>query len=276
MTRASTSLPDYSINLKQRDGSHPAFGERFAVSVNTTVDAWGGVAATRPLPLAPKPMFVRSSSAADTFGGAGTQLLLVSFIDEFGDWRNSDLLVMDGPTNVPITYKPDDGILGNASRMPRTPSPPSGESQVASIFRVQDAVVALPGAATEVAPRVNNVGIIRVVDGPGTVFEVIPAGIGRSRSACFHCPRNHKAKLKEAIFAAARGAGRGYIATTFGLGTTWDVIPLAAVSSSTAEFRGDPATTPISPRADVQGVVTTITNDVDMTFSMLIRLQPAT
>jgi len=267
---------DLDIDVIPGQGTHSAFGVRLGIPVNATVDVWAGIAATRPLPLAPKAMFVVSSSASDTFGVSGAQLVLVSFIDENGDWRNSDLLPMNGLTNVPITYKPTDGVLGNESEPPAGPTVPSGSSVVANIFRVQDVNVVLALGATEALPKVNNIGDIRVVGPAAVVFERIPPGAGRSRSAAFHCPRGYTARLTYAPLGVVRGQGAAYIAANFGLGTAWNVLPVAAVDGATALFDPDAATTPVSPRADVQGVMVAASNSIDASFILQFRLVPVT
>lgn len=265
---------NWNIDVLPGHGIHPAFGVR-SVPNNSQADVWAGVATTRPLPLAPKPMFIVSNSAADTFGNvAGAQLSIVSFIDENGDWRNSDLLVMNGINNVPITYKPSDGVLGMTDKPPAPPSPPGAGSQIANIFRVQDATVVVAAGATEALPKVNNIGDIRVVDGAARVFEVIPIGAGRSRSAAFHCPRGFTARLTYAPVATANGRGTAYIAANFGLGTAWNLLPVAAVDGTTALFAPDPATTPVAERADVQAVIITDQNAIVVSFDMQFRLIP--
>jgi hypothetical protein len=218
-------------------------------------------------------MFVVSSSAADTFGVNGAQLVVVTFIDELGDWRNSDLLVMNGLTNVPVTYKPTDGILGRANRPPTPPTPPGGSSVIASVFRVQDASVVTSIGATEDTPKSNNLGDISVVDGGGKVFERIPIGAGRSRSAAFHCPRGHAAYLTYAPFGSALGRGTAFISTNFGLGTAWSILPVTAVENTTALFDADSATTRIVERTDVQGSVKVGTNNIDVQFILQFRLE---
>jgi len=260
-------------SLARNEGSHPAFGERLAIPNNTTADVWAGVATKRPLPLAPKPMFVVSSSAGDTFGVSGAQLVLVTFIDELGDWRNSDLLVMNGLSNVAVTYKPTDGILGRANRPPTPPTPPSGSSVPASVFRVQDASVVTSLGATEDAPSTNNLGNVDVRDGGGKVFDRIPIGAGRSRSASFHCPRGHAAKLTYAPFGSALGRGTAFIGTNFGLGTAWSILPVSSVENTTALFDSDAAVTRIVERTDVQGIVKVGSNNIDVQFMMQFRLE---
>lgn len=266
--------PDLRFDLEYGWGRQPVFGERRAIPNNSTVDIWGGDADTRPLPLAAKPMWIVSDSADDAFGGAGANLAYVSFIDEFGDWRNSDLLVMAGLTKVPITYKPSDGINGNAANPAKEPTPPDGSSVIADVFRVQDALIVVAGPATEALPKVTNIGVVDVVDALDVVFERIPATAGRSRSAAFHCPRNHMARLVDAPVATFGGQLEGFIAATFGLGTAWQKVPIIAVDSSAALFKVDPALTPISPRADIQGVVRTQSNQVTVTFLMQFRISP--
>lgn len=269
--RPSPSV-NFEIAVIPGRGIQPVFGERLAVPNNNTDDVWSGVASKRPLPLAPKPMFVKSDGA-DTFGVGGAQLVIVTFIDEFGDWRNSDLLPMAAATPVSVTYKPDDGILGDNSVMPASPTPPGVGSVAASIFRVQDAFVVTALGATEAAPLVNNLGNIDVVDGGSVIFERIPIGAGRSRSAAFHVPRSKTARLTSAPIGTAKGRGRTFIATTFGLGTAWQVLPIASMNGETVLFESDPAVTPIASRADVVGIVRAEAV-IDVTFLMQFRILP--
>lgn len=249
----------------------PVFGRRLNVPNGATHDIWPGVATTRPLPLAAKPMFVRSSSASDAFGVSGAQLCVVTFLDQNYDWRVSDLVVMQGTTDVPITYDPNRAL---ATVELGTPAPPGPNSVTANVLRVQDVFVVSSLGATEAVPRVNNVGAISVVDGSGTVFDLIPIGAGRSRSAAFTCPRGFRGRLTYIPFGTARGQGTAFIGTTFGEGTAWQLLPLAAVDSATSLFENDAITTPIQPTADVQARIQTASNNIDVTCIMQFRLEP--
>jgi hypothetical protein len=268
---ATPSL-NVEVDVIRGRGIQTVFGRRPNAANGVLADVWPGTASTRPLPTAPKPMFV-VSTGADQFGVSGAQLVIVNFIDEDGDWRNSDLLPMAAATPVPVTYKPDDGILGDSSRPPRGPTPPSGESIVANVFRVQDAFSVVALGATQAAPRVNNLGVISVIDGAAVQFDVIPIGAGRSRSAAFHVPRNKTARLTSAPIGTAKGRGESFIGTTFGLGTAWQIVPIASIESATVLFESDPAATPISPRSDLAGLILPA-NVIDVTFLMQFRLVP--
>ena len=255
-------------------GTHAAFGHRTGLDLDDLADIWMGVAARRPLPLVAQAMEVVSSSAADAYPTSGALLIVVSFIDENGDWRSSDLLPMAGLTPVAITYKADDGIFGDASRQPKTPSPPGAGSAVANVFRVIDSIVVIAAGATELLPYASNIGTISVqAAGAGTVFEVIPATRGRSRSSSFHVPRGCAGRLTYASAATERGRAELSLAVNFGLGTAWQEVPITSVNDSTAPFLADPATTPLAPRSDIIGRVKAGTNNIDVAWLLQFRIQ---
>ena len=265
---------DLAIDVMPGMGVHSAFGHRTGLGVGVEADLWRGAALRRPLPLAAKAMEVVSTSGGDSFlVGAGAQLALVEFIDENGDWRQSDLLPMLGLTPVAVTYKPTDGVLGDTTRPPLTPTPPGAGSVVASIFRVQTALIVVADAPTEADPYRSNVGTVSVQGaGAGVVFEVIPAGKGRSRSGAFHIPRGMTGRLTTAAAATERGSAEISIAVNFGLGTAWQDLPVASLNDDTVLYRGDPPATPIASRADLQARVKSGSNNVDVFWLLQFRL----
>jgi hypothetical protein len=267
-------LLNLDTQVRPGHGFQAVFGQRTAIPVDAEVDLWRGSVDRRPLPLTEQTMEVVSTDAADSFFlGTGAMLMFVGFIDEFGDWRQSDLIPLNGTTPAAITYKPSDGILGDASRQPATPSPPGPGSIPANIFRVQDAVVVIAAGATEAVPFASNLGNISVQGtGGGTVFELIPAGAGRSRSAAFHCPRNCTARLVYSPAATERGRAELFIGANFGLGTAWQELPIAAINDDTVLFDGDPAVTPIAERADIQARAKVGTNNIDIFWLLQFRL----
>lgn len=248
-------------------GFQPAFGQRFNVPNNTTADIWAGTSLIRPLPLAPKGMSLVSSSAAD----GATKLAAITFIDEAGDWRASDLRPLNGITPVPITYKPDDRLVTQGA----TPSPPDGTSVAASIFRIQEIVILVAAGSTEAVPRVVNTGTVRAVDtATGLItYDAIAPGLNRSSSSAFHCPSGFEARLTRVHTGIVRGQGRVNIATTFGLGTAWQVLPLVPINDGALVFLNDAATTPISERADIQAVVIAGANNIDVSCLLQVRLK---
>lgn len=249
------------------------FGQRFNIPTATTADIWTGTALTRPLPLAPKAMSIVSTSASDNSATVlGAKTVVVTFIDSAGDWRMSDLLNLNGLTAVPITYKPGQILVTQGA----VPTPPDGSSVAASIFRIQGVAVVTDAGSTEAAPRVANVGTLRVLDTATltTSFENVPIGLGLSQAAAFHVPRNFEARLTRLNFGTARGQGRIELATTFGLGTAFLRSPLTPLNDSSLSIVNDSATVPGAPRSDFQAVIITGSNSIDVSGIFQIRLKP--
>lgn len=252
-------------------------GRRFAVGAGVTADVWAGTATTRPLPIAPKAMSVRSAGA-DIFGVSGAQQVTVTFIDAAGDWRVSDLLPLNGATLVPITYKPTTPLVTRGG----TASAVDSSSVAASIFRVQSASVRSSLGATEAAPKVTNVGIITVVDTATglVVFDQIPIGLGRSHSAYFHAPRGYETKVHKMNTFTSRAGGDARavfdVCVNFGIGTAFQRLGLSMLASGSALFTNDPAVTNIVPRSDFGVVMTPDNNSVDGLAVLEFRLKQLT
>jgi hypothetical protein len=264
---------DLATNLVRGWGFQTVFGRRVGIAVNTTADVWSGPTATRPLVVSgTKTMYVKSDSVSDTLATlSGARLVGVTYIDGNGDWRQSDLLPLNGTSNVMITTKPSTPLVTETQSF----TLPDGTSVPAQIFRIQDVQVFVAAGATELSPRVVNVGNLTIVDGAGTVFEHVPAGAGRSRAACFHVPRLFTGRLTFVPVGSPGGQGTFFVGTTFGSGTAWALLPLAAVNSGNALFRNDAACTPIVSRSDVQVVVSIASNNSDATAILQVRLEPA-
>lgn len=267
--------------LPQRDIHHQnmrgwnfqtAFGRRLMIPTNTTADVWPGAAATRPLPTGPTTMAITSSSASDQYGASGAQFVGVSFIDDQGDWRMSDLIPVLGTSLSTITYQPNATLNTDGG----TFTVPGGDSIAAPIYRIQDMAVVVALGATEAAPRVNNIGSISAVDqATGTVqYDVIAAGRGRSASCAFHCPRNYRGHITYVPVGSSEGRGEFAAAITVGPGTAWQLVPLTTVNSSAALFQGDPVCTPIFPQADVQVIVSVGSNNINALSILQVRLEP--
>lgn len=266
---------DLNATVPQGWSVQPVFGQRFAIPTGTTADIWTGTALVRPLPLVPTPMSIVSNSANDSLVTAlGAQFAQVTFIDELGDWRTSDLLPLNGLTPVPITYKPGQRLVTAGAQ----PTFPDGTSTEAQIFRVQDVAVLVAPGATVAAPKVFNQGVLRVVDtATGLIaFDHMPIGYSRSSSAAFHCPRNFGGRLTRVHVGTARGSGRVSINATFGLGTSFQQLPLVPVNDAAVVFLNDAPTTPISQRADIQASIVTGTNNIDVSCVLQVRLIPLT
>ena len=270
MSLGFNPLFDLDVSVPLGWSRQPSFGRRADIATGTTADIWPGAALVRPLPLAPVTMTVVSTSAADNVGTAlGAQIAACSFIDDAGDWRVSDLLLLNGVTPVTVTYKPDQKLASAGAE----PSFADATSIAAPIFRLLDAQVLVAAGATAIAPLVTNQGTLNFASG-GVIYEVIPIGTGRSRSCCFHCPRGFTGALTRVHTGSARGAAEIFLAATFGLGTSFQRVPLAALNSTTIVFYNDASTTPIAERADVQLAATAGTNNVDVFGILQIRLMP--
>lgn len=264
---------DVNTDLLATWGFQTAFGQRFGVANGTTADIWAGTTLVRPLPLVPTLMSIVSTSASDTAASVlGARFVQITWIDAAGDWRTSDLLPLNGLTPVPITYKPGDRLVTQGV----IPSPPDGTSIAAPIFRIQDVAVILASGSTVAAPRVYNVGTLRIRDtATGTIiFENVPIGYGRASSACFHCPRKYEARLTRVHVGTARGSGRVDINVTFGLGTAWQRVPLVPLNDSAVVFLNDSAATPIEARADLQANITAGSNNIDVSCVLQFRIKP--
>jgi hypothetical protein len=227
-------------------------GRRSGVPDATTADVWSGTALTRPLPLASKAMSIVSTVAGDALGVGGAQRVVVTFIDENGDWRVSDRLAVNGLTPVPITYKLTTPLVTTGIAAPTNPD---GTSIAASIFRVMNKTVVDAPGATEAVPRVSNIGSIRTVDtDTGLVeYDVIPPTLGRSHSCFVHAPRGFELKLHKANTFVNRpgGAARAAfdVVTNAGPGTPFQRLALSSAVDSMMIFTNDPAVTAIPPRA---------------------------
>lgn len=265
-----TPVLDANADVLRGWGFQVAFGQRFNVPNNSLADIWTGTATTRPLPLAGKPMSIVSTSASDN----ATRLVGITFVDDAGDWRTSDLLPLNGLTPVPITYKPGQELVTEGA----TPTLPDGTSTPATIYRVQDVAVFVAGGATEAAPRVSNIGVLTIVDTATAtvVYDHIPIGFGRSQTAAFHVPRGYSARLTRVQVGTARGSGRVDIASTFGLGTAFQRLPLTPLNDAAVIFINDASTTPIEPRSDLQALIVAGSNSIDVSCILQLRLKPTT
>ncbi len=272
-------LPARDLQFETIDGWATAFplGERLNIPTATTADIWSGTAPIRPLPIAALGMSVVSTSASDNAGTAlGAQTALVTFIDELGDWRVSDLLLLDGLTPVGITHKPAVPLV-TAGGLLQPPTPPDGESVVSQVFRVQGLFVATVAGATEAVPRIYNLGTLKVVDtSTGLVeYDAAIAGMNRTLSAAFHTPRSWTSRSKLINSGTARGRAIICFAVNQGVGLAWTNNPLSAIDGQTVIFTSDAATISGVPRSDLQLVATTEqTNNVDVFAGLQIRLVP--
>ena len=250
-----------------------AFGRRSQIPNNSAAVIWGGTAAIRPLPLVPTQMAVRSNNAADAFGNpTGAQLVGVSFIDELGDWRMSDFVLMNGLTPVTITHNPNNLLNTQGGQF----TFPGGSSVPAQIFRVLDVWVLTANGITVTTPFATNLGTISVVDDATKLieFDAIRPNRGRAHTCAFHIPRNFRGRLTRAPVGSSSGTGTFFILASFGLETAFQSLPLCTVNASSSLFVNDPFTTPILPRSDLVMYIEVGANNTDAAAQMQVRLEP--
>lgn len=254
---------------------HAFVGQRLNVPVSSVADIWGGPTLTRPLPLAAKGMSIKSSSASDAFPASGATLVLVTWMDDAGDWRWSDILPTTGTTPVPITYKASYPLFTDNSA-PFFPSLPDGSSIAASVFRIQSIGILAAAGATEALPKATNIGDIDVVDTATAtvIYDRIPAGRGVGQSAAFSIPRGFEGLLTKWSAGTERGSGRISFAASLAGSGAWQFVTFSSIDSATAVFESDPPTTPIPARTDFLATVRTSSNNIDVSSVVQLRLRP--
>jgi hypothetical protein len=148
-----------------------AYGRRQAAAATTTPRAiWPGPTARQPYSATAIPMVLKSSSAADTFGGAGAQQVEVHYVDAAGQLV-SDILNTAGLTGVPLSV---DGRFIQCTHLLK------GTSPVGSLSIVD--------AATELV-----------------VYSYVPAGQVRCASSFRFIPEGWKFFLKDIIGGSVSG-----------------------------------------------------------------------